>query len=81
MTKFKKIVAGIIFFASILVMGLDLYMLFVGGAKLENDLVESTIVLNLPNTFSLIWLVVIGFFSAGLCAIITLRYLLGYEEN
>lgn len=63
MTKFKKIVAGIIFFASILVMGLDLYMLFVGGEKLENDLVESTIVLNLPNTFSLIWLVVIGFLA------------------
>lgn len=31
MTKFKKIVAGIIFFASILVMGVELYMLFFGG--------------------------------------------------
>lgn len=82
MTKFKKIVAGIIFFASILVMGVELYMLFLGGGeKLENELVESTIVLNLPNTSSLVWLVVMGFFSSGLCAIITLRYLLGYEEN
>ena len=68
-------------FISIFVMGLDLYMLFVGGEKLENDLVESTIVLNLPNTSSLVWLLVIGFFSAGLVMFITLRYLLGYEEN
>lgn len=81
MKKFKKIVAGIIFFICILVMGVNLYMLFVGGEKLENELVESTIVLNLPNTSSLVWLVVIGFFSSGLCTIITLRYLLGYEEN
>lgn len=80
MTKLQKIVAGIICFICILVMGVVLYMLFAGGEKLENDLVESTIVLNLPNTSSLVWLVVIGFFSAGLCAIITLRYLLGYKD-
>lgn len=80
MTKFKKVGAGIICFICVLVMGVDLYMLFAGGEKLENDLVESTIVLNLPNTSSLVWLVVVGFFSAGLCAIITLRYLLGYKD-
>lgn len=81
MTKIKKIVAGTIFFVSILVMGEILYILCLGGDKVENDMVEATISLNLPNTSSLVWLVVIGFFSSGLCAIITLRYLLGYEEN
>lgn len=81
MTKFKKIVAGTIFFVSILVMGEILYILCLGGDKVENDMVEATISLNLPNTFSVVSLVVVGFLSAGLCAIITLRYLLGYEEN
>lgn len=66
---------------SILVMGEILYILCLGGDKVENDMVEATISLNLPNTFSVVSLVVVGFLSAGLCAIITLRYLLGYEEN
>lgn len=81
MTKFKKIVAGVIFFASILVIGEIIYMLCLGGDKMESEMVEATISLNLPNTFSLVCLVVVGFFSAGLCAIVTSRYLLGYEEN
>lgn len=81
MTKLKKIVAGTIFLVSILVMGEILYILCLGGDKVENDMVEATISLNLPNTFSVVSLVVVGFLSAGLCAIITLRYLLGYEEN
>lgn len=81
MTRFKKIVAGIIFFVSILVMGEILYMLCLGGDKMESNMVESAISLNLPNAFSVVCLVVVGFLSAGLCAIITLRYLLGYEGN
>lgn len=77
MTKFKEIVAGIICFISILVMGAILYILCLGGDEVKEGMTNLEVSLNWP-PLSLVALMLIGFLSAGLVMFVTLSYLLGY---
>lgn len=77
MTKFKEIVAGIICFISILVMGAILYILFLGGDAVKEGMTNLEVSLDWP-PLSLVGLMLIVFLSAGLVMFVTLSYLLGY---
>lgn len=80
MTKFKEIVAGIICFISILVMGAILYILCLGGDEVKERMTDLEISLDWP-PLSLVGLMLLCFLSAGLVMFVTLSYLLGHEEN
>lgn len=77
MTKFKEIVAGIICFISILVMGAILCILIFGGDAVKEGMTDLEISLDLP-PLSLEVFMLIGFLIAGLVMFVTLSYLLGY---
>jgi|GEM_PF-4328812 hypothetical protein len=80
MTKFKEIVAGIVCFISILVMGAILCILFLGGDAVKEGMTNLEISLDWP-PLSLELFMLMGFLSAGLVMYVTLSYLLGYEVN
>lgn len=77
MMKFKEIVAGIICFISILVMGVILYILFLGENAVKEGMTALEISLDWP-PLSLEGLMLVGFLIAGLVMFVTLSYLLGY---
>lgn len=77
MTKFKEIVAGIICFISILVMGAILYILFLGGDAVKEGMTNLEVSLDWP-PLSLEVFMLIGFLISGLVMFVTLSYLLGY---